>query len=135
MRGFDPRPYCAIPYAWDGAQCWDLVREVYQRELGIELPAYRERLDRAERAAIARLVAEVRAGPEWRRVDDVRPETFDVVVFHGGCLGVGVLVWRCEILLTSPLVGESMTLRFPQTVLGPIEGRYRHREVECRARA
>lgn len=100
--------YVGIPFrdrgrAMDGANCWGLIVLFYQRELGIELPAYDERaaaLSDAERAELHTVVCDERDGGVWR---DVQPESVqpgDLVLFRvaGALAHMGIVSGRDRFL-------------------------------------
>lgn len=79
----------------DGADCWGLVRLVYERELGIALPTYGE-ISARELIAVARAVSAGKDGEDWQAVSTGAQTAFDVCVMRlsgGSRTGhVGVLV-------------------------------------------
>ncbi len=90
--------YVGFPWALHGRDergfdCWGLVRHVYVHELGIELPcfagAYSDPAEIAETQAL-------RAGdPElslWRNVPLSELQPFDVIMFAGAHLHVGLAI-------------------------------------------
>lgn len=90
--------YVGLPYAdlgrnWEGCDCWGLLRLVYERELGIQLPAYVGAYASAEeRAEIEALVAAEEPTGPWARVTRGRP--FDAILFRQGRYRahVGILI-------------------------------------------
>jgi cell wall-associated NlpC family hydrolase len=76
-------PFAELGRTRQGADCWGLVRLVFQERLRIELPAYSEAYHSvAEKERIAAHIASVATGREWRRVQS--PEPFDILVFRAG---------------------------------------------------
>jgi cell wall-associated NlpC family hydrolase len=78
-------PYMRVPFVdggrdMAGCDCWGLVRLVYARELGIELPLYGD----IPASAVARIARQMKRDAElaaWRKVE--RPQAFDVVLMSG----------------------------------------------------
>lgn len=82
--------FIGIPYANKGrsragADCWGLLRIVYQEHLGIELPSYDEEyLGSAEQLEIAAIVAREAVSALWMPVTELRE--FDIIWFRRGRL-------------------------------------------------
>jgi len=94
--GFAWIEYGRGPRAFD---CWGLMRCVYERELKIDVPSLAGAYaDPAERAEVDRLRREDPALSVWRDVplDELRP--FDVLLFGGAYLHVGVAIDRTRML-------------------------------------
>lgn len=96
MRAFDSNRYINIPYVDGGrteagADCWGLVRLIYQNEFDIELPGH-DGIDRGSRedAELAEYMAAHREN--WERVRV--PEVGDIVLMRlaGEPIHVGVVV-------------------------------------------
>lgn len=128
--------YVGIPYARNAradlaaADCWGLVRQVYARELGIDLPIYGE-ADSGSLAAAAKMVRGVAQGHPWRAVDN--PADFDVVLMrhglhsrHPGHVGL----WFGGLILHS-LAGTNSALVRPShhSVSWRILGYRRHADI------
>ena len=96
MRAFDSNRYISIPYVDGGrteagADCWGLVRLIYQNEFDIELPGH-DGIDRGSRAD-AELAEYMAAHREnWERVRV--PEVGDIVLMRlaGEPIHVGVVI-------------------------------------------
>lgn len=77
--------YINIPFVekgrdFDGCDCWGLVRLVYDRELGIELPSFLDYENTKDIRAISRMIRENQFGKDWFEVDE--PQPYDVLVFR-----------------------------------------------------
>lgn len=85
---------------FDGCDCWGLVRLVYQRELGCDLPCYAGAVDLAEREEIDRIMQGARDGGMWRPVPKAEIQAFDVLTFRQGPVTchIGVAVTRALML-------------------------------------
>jgi cell wall-associated NlpC family hydrolase len=132
-------PYIGFPWVEygrgpDAFDCWGLMRLVYACELGIDVPclagAY---ADPAERAEVDRLRREDPRLSVWRDVpaDELRP--FDVLLFGGATLHVGVAIDRSRMLhidrgRTSEVARlDRMRWRLASATIA------RHRDMEARA--
>lgn len=75
--------------AKDGADCWGLVRLVYQEQFNIALPTLLDEYETADKDSIAELVSITKEG--WNQVDN--PSAGDVVVFNiiGQPVHVGIV--------------------------------------------
>lgn len=88
----DLKKYIGIPFrdhgcGYDGCDCYGLVRLVYARELGIELPHLGDQYSNAfARGEIGPLPAATVAEGWAVDVTDLEPEQFDVLVFSRGGL-------------------------------------------------
>ena len=86
----DLKPYIGIPFrdhgcGFDGCDCYGLVRLVYLKELGIELPHLGDQYSNAfARAEIGPIPAGTVAEGWAVDVTDEEPEQFDVLVFSRG---------------------------------------------------
>lgn len=74
-------PYIDIPFQehgrdFTGADCWGLIRLVYQKELRIEMPSYDDYESIKDDDIPEKL--ELRAASEWVKQD--KPKLFDVVL-------------------------------------------------------
>lgn len=77
-----------------GCDCWGLVRLVFARQLGIDLPSYAEGyISTDEHAEISALIGGAKESTSWARVDGLAMP-FDIAVFRRGRLDahVGVVV-------------------------------------------
>lgn len=78
--------YVGIPFAEKGASraganCWGLVRLIYEEQLGIELPGYEEFFeDTLDESIPAIVAAHMERSESWRPVEDEEPG--DVVVLR-----------------------------------------------------
>lgn len=93
-------PYLDLGRSMAGADCWGLVKLVYENELGITLPSYDGcYASTEERAEIAALVGEAKGNATWHRVHG-EPKVFDVAVFRQGRLDthIGVIVAASKML-------------------------------------
>jgi len=86
--------YVGIPYqekgrAKDGADCWGLVRLVYQEQFNIALPTLLDEYETENKDSIAELVSITKEG--WKQIDN--PSAGDVVVFNivGQPVHVGIV--------------------------------------------
>lgn len=89
--------YVKIPFvdkgrALEGADCWGLVRIIYQQELGIELPMLNGYEDTYDRKNIKDIISNECA--RWERVELGEEKPFDVVVFRmlGTAMHIGLVV-------------------------------------------
>ena len=86
----DLKKYIGIPFrdhgcGYDGCDCYGLVRLVYAKELGIELPHLGDHYSNAfARGEIGPLPAATVAEGWAVDVTDLEPEQFDVLVFSRG---------------------------------------------------
>jgi cell wall-associated NlpC family hydrolase len=121
MSAIDPRPYLGVPYRdrgrdWDGWDCWGLVRAVFWREAGLELPAWDT--DPRDRAAVeVGMAAEARG---WRRVErgtDDRPWT-DARPLDVALLMDAGRPSHCAVFLKPPLFRHCQ--RGPGTSVGDV---------------
>lgn len=82
--------YVGIPHVKDraddeGADCWGLIRLVYERQLDLRLPSYVGiDVDDAERDEIRRIVAGEVNGGCWHPCAQLGLLPFDVLVFRRG---------------------------------------------------
>lgn len=129
--GFEWREYGRGPDAFD---CWGLMRLVYACELSIDVPclagAY---ADPAERAEVDRLRREEPSLSVWRDVASSELRAFDVLLFGGAHLHVGVAIDRTRMLhidrgRTSEIVRlDRGRWRLERATVA------RHRDMEARA--
>ncbi|WP_386173125.1 C40 family peptidase [Sulfitobacter sp. R86518] len=90
--------YVGIPYqdlgrSVTGCDCWGLAKVVYQAELGLTLPDYRDGYVSAEeQAEVASLIGKETATSIWSLVEE--PVAFDILLFRHGRLEshVGIYV-------------------------------------------
>lgn len=137
-----PGRYVGLPYG-DGPgelRCWGLVRAVYSRELGLELPAYGE-VDAASVSGISSCIGVAVGCGTWREVLRAEAEDFDVVVMRGWITGrdgrrtrgvchVGVLTDPDTVLhLDLPHDAVEVPLSHP-TVRHRVVSFQRHKELE-----
>lgn len=118
--------YIGIPY--DQCNCWQLVRMVYDLELGIILPSYGE-IDATRIITVARGIARNDDYP-WIKVDE--PQEFDVVLMRGSVhsqLVSHVGLWYKQAILHT-LKGHNSVLVRPEhhSVSWRIQGYRRHAE-------
>lgn len=97
----DLKKYIGIPFkdhgdTLEGCDCYGLVRLVYQKELGVELPHLGDQYSCAfARKEVGPLVQTV-ASESWAvDVTDLEPEQYDVLVFSRGGVEyhVGIFVY------------------------------------------
>lgn len=72
--------YIGIPFA--EANCWELIRRIYSRELGIVLPLH-DTIDTDDGEALRKAIEGDTAGPLWWRVDRGQERPFDVLIMRG----------------------------------------------------
>jgi cell wall-associated NlpC family hydrolase len=97
--------YIGIPYELHGREmdaldCWGLVRQVYKRELGFELPSYSANYEHTLDGDGFKISLETEM-PSWQKVD--RPIEFDVA----WCRIAGVEC-HCGVILESGRMLHSM---------------------------
>jgi cell wall-associated NlpC family hydrolase len=97
--------YIGIPYEINGREmnaldCWGLVRQVYSRELGIELPSYAGYNDSLDGDAFAAAFGQENSA--WKEVEGA-PKEYDVA----WCRIVGVEC-HCGVILGNRLMLHSM---------------------------
>ena len=78
--------YIKIPFVEhgrveEGCDCWGLIRLIYERELGLDLPSLLDYKDTNDRFSISNLV-EVEKKIQWVEVPDGEEKEFDVVIFR-----------------------------------------------------
>ena len=79
--------YVGIPYVLNAREgfaatdCWGLVRLLYQKELGIELPIYGE-IDTKDLLSAAKRIKRQSSGLPWLTIE--QPQDFDVVLMRHG---------------------------------------------------
>lgn len=125
--------YVGKPFAYGGRgpaefDCWGLVKDVYDTELGVELPDYGE-ISADHLRAIVKAITIGHDGDSWMPVRD--PQEYDVCVMrlHGSTLTghVGVLIdtgWMLHIEEASHAVIVPVS---HLSVKGRIVGYRRHR--------
>lgn len=126
-------PYVGLPFAdggrdLSGVDCWGLVRLVYAREIGIDLPAYGE----ISAADLLRVAHAMRAGAlsdHWRAV--AAPGAFDVVLMRASTGGqmvvhVGVMADSRRVLHAEPAAGSALVPVDHYTIRGRIAGYRRY---------
>lgn len=110
-----------------GADCWGMVKIVYARELGIDLPDYGD-IGAKDILRIRRMMGRERETPTWVRVD--RPQVFDVVGMRlpdGQSMGhVGIVASRGNVLHTERMSGPVVEDMRSATIRCRIVGYWRH---------
>lgn len=93
---FNVVPYLRLTYepnarGPDAVDCWGLVRVVYQRELGLTLPAW-DTIDSSDPAQCASTVVKEAVG--WLEVSLEEARTFDVILLseNGRPIHCGVII-------------------------------------------
>jgi cell wall-associated NlpC family hydrolase len=81
--------FLGIPYFWHGrdetgADCWGICRLVYDKMLGLEIPAYSEACTSDQERAEIAAQFENKSAPLWIPVEKTKAEEFDIVVFSLG---------------------------------------------------
>ena len=76
----------------DGADCWGLVRIIYHRELGVQLPILQKYTSTKDKDALPTIIQE--ESSTWQPVKLGDEQPFDVAVFNmcGVPMHVGVVV-------------------------------------------
>lgn len=105
--------YVGIPFVSngrnrDGADCYGLIKLIYQQELGIELPDWS--LPDSDPFTITRMIhSGVASAVEQRFVEEVEdPQDYDIAVFHSGlALHMGIW-WRGAILHAGQKTGGAI---------------------------
>lgn len=129
----DAGDYVGIPWrdqgcGRDGCNCWGLVRLIYRLELGIELPAFSDRVaNDADREAIAAVIAGERS--RWDLVERSAAALFDVVIMRDAGVEshIGIVCGPGR-LLHVPQGGASMIQRMGGVaVRSKIAGVFRYR--------
>lgn len=126
--------YVGLPFA-DGGRgpeaydCWGLVRAVYARELGIELPAYGE-ISARDLARVSRAMGTGQAEDCWRVVESPRPH--DVVLMRAAAgsravVHVGVAVDPHRLLHVEAATSAVVVPMAHLSVAGRITGFRRYR--------
>lgn len=111
-----------------GADCWGLVRIIYQAERGIELPDYLEVYElgfsawsKDDRTKLERLVQE-ESKQKWQEVS--RPQPFDVIVMKmkGFATHVGIVIDSQRMIHCQEGIGTSIekfnSIRWRDNVVG-----------------
>lgn len=127
--------YIGIPHAEKGCTlenvcCWGLIRLVYKRELGIDLPGYEDRYtDEAEQSEIAKLFSYEEKRDVWALVTE--PRDFDVMVYRQGRFAThaGLVAGR-GMMLHVKADDQSKLEPFSSHIWqSRLAGMYRHSEV------
>lgn len=91
--------YIGIPFedkgrTDQGCDCWGLVRLVYQRELGFELPSLLDYSDTKDSKTISKMIRQHQDDLTWLPVETQHAQPFDVCVFRmvGVAAHVGIVV-------------------------------------------
>jgi cell wall-associated NlpC family hydrolase len=134
MRGYVGIPFVDGGRGMDGCDCWGLLRLVYQREAGIELPSYGE-ISAAEVIAVARQIRSAITMDPWIDVAAQPRREFDCVVmrkleeaqrvpYH-----VGVMVSSTRLLHTVYAADSHTVDTSDPSVARRIIGFYRHKDL------
>lgn len=140
------RRYAGIPYvdggrSDDGADCWGLVRLVYDDEASIALPCHSE-ISSKDLRAIARAIDRERCGEVWRKVDrgDLL-QVLDLVVMTapGGKVPIHLGVYGVrngvgQVLHTEIETDAAWTRLDHPALSGRLLGFWRHRDLDKGAR-
>lgn len=90
-----------------GADCWGLVRLIYQNELGVELPDYLEFYDNTNEREKLSLVIEQESANNWQSTNE--PKEFDVVILNmrGVPMHVGVVTKKNHMIHCARGIGTA----------------------------